>query len=124
MSVSVDLIKLLVSKGLGTLGQNIGTEFSSVSDDYLVVRAYGGEAPESAKGTGPLLRRPRVQISCRSKSLRAAEERAELAYKHLAGFHGVIEGKGYTIRALGEPFPLGRDEDGRERVVCSYEILK
>lgn len=123
MKIEEDVATLLASKGLGVLGTNIGTEYPPSPDDFLTVRAYGGEAPETSKGTGPLLRRPRVQISCRSKSARAAGERAELAYGHLAGFHGEISGTGYTIRALGEPFSLGRDESERERVVCNYEIL-
>lgn len=109
----------LVSKGLGTLGTNIGTEYPPTPDDFLTVRQYGGEPPERTKD-GASIRYPRFQVSARSKSARAAAMRAESAYQFLHGFSGLMNNTGYRVRALDEPAPLGRDEDGRERVICNY----
>ncbi len=124
MSVSEDIAVFLASKGLGVLGTNIGIESPSLPDDFLVVREYAGSPPGYSK-SGPNLRRPRFQVTCRSKSTRAALLRAESAYGHLSGFSGVLSGTAYaSIRALQDPFPIGRDESGRERVVCNYEATK
>lgn len=124
MSVSEDVATYLASKGLGVLGTNIGIEMPPLPDDFLTVREYPGSEPGYSK-SGPNVRRPRFQISCRSKSTRAALLRAESAYGHLTGFSGVLSGTSYSkIRALQEPFPIGRDEGGRERVVCNYEVTK
>lgn len=125
MTLSEDIAGLLVAKGLGVLGTNIGPEYPALPDDYLTVRPYPGEPPEHAK-SGGVVRRPRFQVSCRSESSRAASLRAEDAYKHLSGFQGVLgsPGTSYIIRALGEPVPIGRDANDRERVVCNFESIK
>lgn len=119
-----DIAQFLASKGLGVLGTNIGIEYPPLPDDFLTVREYGGSPPGYSK-SGPNVRRPRFQVSCRSKSTQAALMRAEDAYRHLSGFSGVLNGTAYSsIRALQDPFPIGRDENGRERVVCNFEVTR
>lgn len=119
-----DLATYLAAKGLGVLGTNIGIEYPATPDDFLTVRLYPGQPPEYSKSGGSVVRRPRFQVSCRSKSARAAMLRCEDVYKHLSGFQGILSGSAYIIRALDEPAPIGRDEDHRERVITNFECIK
>lgn len=124
MTISEDAAVFLAGKGLGTLGTNIAPEFRDAPDDLLVVREYPGGPPTHAKTGPPAFRRPRFQVTCRSKDVRAATMRAEDAFRHLSGFSGVINGTAYaSIRALGDPAPIGRDDAGRERVVVNFEVI-
>ena len=125
MTVSEDMARHLASKGLGTLGTNIGPEMPALPDDFLAVREYAGRPPEHSKSGGPHVRRPRFQVTARSKSARAAMLRAEDAFGHLSGLRGIVNGTAYSkVVALGDPFPIGRDDGGRERVVCNFEATK
>lgn len=123
--VSEDMAKHLAGKGLGTLGTNIGPEMPNLPDDFLAVREYAGRPPEHSKGAGPHVRRPRFQVTARSKNQKAAMLRAEAAYSALSGLSGVVNGTAYAkVVALQDPFPVGRDDAGRERVVCNYEATR
>ena len=125
MTLSEDIAKYLVSKGLGALGTNIGPEMPPLPDDFLSVREYAGGPPLHVKGIqAPVIRTPRFQVVCRSKNTRAAMMRAEDAFRHLSGLSSVLSGTAYRVRALQDPFPIGRDEGGRERVVANYEVMK
>lgn len=125
MSVSEDAAVFLAGKGLGTLGTNIGPSMPPAPDDFMSVREYPGAAPIHAKTGPPAFRRPRFQVMARSKDVRAATMRAEDAFRHLSGFSGLMNGTAYaSIRALGDPAPIGRDDAGRERVVVNFEALR
>ena len=124
MTLSEDIASHLAGKGLGVLGTNIVPEYRDAPDDLLIVREYAGGSPTHTKDGPPAFRYPRAQVSCRSQDPRAAMLRAEDAFGHLSGFSGVINGTAYHFRALQDPFPIGRDEGGRERVVFNVEAVR
>ncbi len=122
-----DIAKYLASKGVGVIGTNLFSELPSLPDDAAAVREYPGGRPVHVKGqAAPVMRNPRGQMVTRSKDARAARMRAEDCFRHLSGFSGEIGSPPYRIyiRALQDPFPIGRDESGRERVVFNFEAMK
>jgi Bacteriophage minor capsid protein len=131
--LSEDIATHLASEGLGTLGTDISNEERPTPDDLLVVREYEGAPAEYSKaewdGTNtvnsPMLESPRFQVLCRSKNTHTAMQRCTTAKGKLNGFRGTLGGTIYrSIRMVGTgPFAIGRDDNGRERVVCNFEAL-
>lgn len=125
MSISEDIAKFLASKGLGTLGTNIGPRMPPLPDSFMSVRPYPGRSPMYAKTGPPAFRYPRFQVACRSKDPRAAILRLGAATGHLSGFSGLMNGTAYaSIREVGEPGLLGEDDSGRETAVHNFEAIR
>ena len=97
----------------------------AVPDDLIVLYEYPGSPPIHVKGVRtPVQRSPRFQVVYRSKSATTARAKAEEGFGLLSGYSGVVGGTAYaSIRALGEPFPLDRDADGRARYATNFETV-
>ena len=97
----------------------------AVPDDLIVLYEYPGSPPVHVKGARtPVQRSPRFQVVCRSKSATTARAKAEEVFGLLSGYSGAVGGTAYaSIRALGEPFPLDRDADGRARYATNFEAV-
>jgi hypothetical protein len=126
MTLTEDMTVYLAQKGLGTKGTNLfeGEFPATGADDAMYVREYGGPPPGHSK-SGTHERRPRFSLVARSKSARAARMRVEDGVRHLSAISGLVNGTVYAgVRALREPAPIGRDDSGRERVICDFEAIK
>lgn len=95
-------------------------------DDATALFEYVGAPPLMTKGTKtPALRRTRFQVVCRSKAYKTARDKAETILGTLSGLSGQMGATRYaSVRALGEPFPLGVDGSSRQRIAVNYEATK
>lgn len=129
MSFLDDMGALLESSGVLPPGVQVSlSQLPNTPDDCVGLLEYAGAPPRYAKREDhPTLRRTRFQAVCRSKGYRAARERAEAVLGALGGVsgHAAASGERYaSVRALGEPMPLNRDDSGRWIVSCNYEALR
>jgi hypothetical protein len=105
-----------------------GYELPDMPNDAMAVQEYAGARPWHVKGVQAAeIENPRFQILVRSgaRNYVGGRQLIEDAYTFLDGFSGVLSGVEYvSIRAIQSPFPLGRDENGRWRFACNFEVLK
>jgi len=96
-------------------------------DNLIVVREYMGAMPHYNHSlTGIGYENPRLQIECRSKNYLQARTTAEAIYRKLATVsEQVLSGCRYLrITPLQSPFLMGRDANGRERIIFNSEVNK
>lgn len=100
---------------------------SDQPDNMIIIREYGGGAPHFVHPTtGIGFENPRVQIECRSKTYVSARNAAEAIYRKLAEVsQQELSGCRYLrITPLQSPFLMGRDTNGRERIVFNAQVVK
>jgi hypothetical protein len=134
MAFADDLISLFVAAGMGTAGTDllIGPR-ALVSDaaaatGVLTINPQPGSAPEGTHNStdAPAYVRPSAQIVARAKTLAVAEAKAQAAYNVLYKVRNqFVNGVWYRqITIVGEPFPIGEDDNDLLRVVFNIECVK
>ncbi len=123
-----ELGNFLEAGGGGTQGADLFLNGLPADPDAAVaIQEYSGEAPGLVHGTaGVSEERRRFQLLARAVTLAAAVAKAQAAHALLCQVHNTtLSGTWYVgIYPLQSPFPLGRDENGRARVVCNYRVEK
>ena len=100
-------------------------DMPDLPDSCVAVYQYGGQGPEQTFGNPALIRKPRLQVVVRDRRADIALTRAEQIYNALSTVKSqIINGSNYAIIPLSEPFELGPDVGGRERLVCNYSVWK
>lgn len=127
-----DVVAILVEQALGAAGTTIligpkGKIDPSVTT--LSVIPGGGGAPEGTHNliTAPAYVRPSCQIVARSATLAAAESKALAAFLAIFAVRNrFVNGTWWvsTTMTQSEPFPLGIDELGLERVAFNFTCMK
>ena len=126
MTVSNEIAEFLQDRGFGILGTDIFFQMPTSPDRAIAILETPGDAPITCKRRiGPVLERPRFQITVRDLSYADADRLSGRIYRELMGFHGIINGIGYSrILALQSPFWLRRDESRRTEFVNTYQAWK
>jgi hypothetical protein len=117
----------LERNGFGLLNTDIflGNLPDTVPDTCIGLFEYAGSPASMASG-GVAAERPRVQVVVRDTGYRNARRTAESIYQLLNGAGDItINGTNYMwIEAFSPPFYLARDQAGRIKIVCNYEVTK
>ena len=119
----------LEAAGIGTQGTDLFLNGLPPDPDAAVaIQEYGGEAPVFVHGTaGVSEERRRFQMTARAATVAAAMSQAQAGHALLCAIRNQALG-GTTwyvgIYPLQSPWPLGKDENGRARVVCNYRVEK
>lgn len=107
----------LQTKGVGTLAVSLFKGMMPDQPDTATsIMEYGGIESirrMSATPGNPAMERPAFQVMCRSTDYLTARNKAELAYKSLDGFGGVLSNVQYWITANQPPFFIQRDANSR-----------
>jgi Bacteriophage minor capsid protein len=121
-----EIADFLQDRGYGLLGTNILYSMPTSPDDVIVITQTPGDTPITVKGkVGPVLDRPRFQITVRALVPSTAELIAYSIYKDLTRFRGEINGIAYSnVIPLQEPFWLRRDESRRTEYTNTYQAWK
>jgi hypothetical protein len=118
-----DLADYLSTQGMGTIYK----DFTPPSPD-TVTTVYGtlGIAPTYTMSGPAMLEEPRVQVQCRSLSLETAHQNARGVYGLLSGLRNrsLNSVMYHWVKASHEPVLIGRDQNARFTVACSYEVKK
>jgi ABC-type Fe3+-hydroxamate transport system substrate-binding protein len=121
-----EIAAFLSDRGYGTVGANILFSTPATPDRVVVLTEYPGDEPVHVKRrVGPVIERPRFQVTTRDLDAAAARLLAERIYRDLTGFYGEINGVAYSrILALQPPFFLMRDESRRTSFNNNYRVWK
>lgn len=119
-----DMERLLDDGGFGD-ALYIGLLPSNASANCTLVTQYPG-SPPARTSAGVAYELPRIQVMVRHTSYRLAADRIERIKQYLDGQTEVTidQTKYLWIHALSEPFLIGRDEIGRPKLGCNFEIVK
>lgn len=126
---SADFLAYLASISSGTLVAGTNLFRASLPTQHppdtlaVVVTPTQGPAPDQLVG----LRYPRVQVLVRARAFAAAHAEALRLYGQLRNLGPVRIGSSpYTlvqsVRALQDPYPIGKDENECWRVVCNFQL--
>lgn len=118
-----DISDYLTSGGMGAVYKDY---MPPTPDTITTVHSAGGMTATFTMKGPYVLQEPRVQVSCRSMSLETAHENAKTVYELLNGLRGrSINGVVYHwVKADREPVLIGRDQNARFTVACTYDIKK
>lgn len=131
-----DIVDLLSTSGVGTVATNLFVgDVPDIVDQAIAVRETGGAFTVHTFGSGPsgaygagsaALEQPRVQVVSRATAYATARAKMQDAFNVLDGRRQrTINGVTYHwIRAVQSPFDLGRDQNGRQRFACNFDIVK
>ena len=121
-----ELAEFLQDRGYGILGTNILYRVTPTPDDIIVVAQTPGDTPITVKGrSGPVMERPRFQITVRALNASNAEILAYRIYHDLTNFKGELGGVGYAkILPLQGPYWLRQDESRRTEFINTYQAWK
>jgi Bacteriophage minor capsid protein len=117
-----DIANYLVAYGIGAVHKG---RLPDVPDQAVCLYEYGGPVPQFTHD-GQAWENPRVQVVARHRDYAAARQKAQDIYMLLNGKANLLIGgsRYLQIRALQSPFPLGRDQNDRERIVINLDIAK
>lgn len=118
-----DLSDFLTSGGMGTVYKDY---IPPSPDNAVAIYGAGGQSATFTMSGPCVLQEPRIQVSCRSTNLETAHQNARSVYQLLNGLRGrTINGVFYHwIKADQEPVLIGRDQNARFTVACTYDIKK
>lgn len=127
-----DIADYLSSGGLGTVGTDIYKGFMPETPNIvLTVYETGGQEPSRGMAASPgqmQNERPRVQVvvRCSEYDYQTARTKLNDAFRLLDGFGDRdINGVRYKwIGAIHSPALMGRDEQGRVKLVCNFDVVK
>lgn len=126
-----DIATLLQTAGVGTIGTSLfKSQMPATPDTAVALLEYGGLSAEHHMAAGPGLQRvtieqPSLQVLCRSTDYPTARTKADVAYKALDGYSGVIGGVRYGyISARQSPYLIQRDQNDRVWIGFSCLIKK
>lgn len=127
-----DIIAIFVEAGLGTPGTDLligpRPRIDAAAGAVLSVITQPGSAPEGTHNSvdAPAYVRPAAQVVARGLTLAAAEAKALAAYSALFKVRNrFVNGVWYRqITIVGEPFPIGEDDNDLVRVVFNIECVK
>lgn len=122
----------LSTGGVGTVGVDLFLGYMPEKPSACVaLYETGGAGPIRAfRGVpgDPVAVRPRVQVVARADEYdyAAARLKVQTAYQLLEGMGDrTLNGVNYKwAGAVQEPFLLGRDDQGRVKVACNFDIIK
>jgi hypothetical protein len=100
-------------------------------DTAIAIYETGGVAPIRAMGNvagRAVVERPRIQVVCRAGQYdyQAARLKAQDVFALLDGMPArTVNGVSYLdSAAVQSPFLMGRDESGRPKIACNYDVVK
>lgn len=118
-----DMATLLSDGGIGTVYKD---QFPSTPDTITTVLAQMGRMPTYTMRNPHVLEEPRVQVLCRAASLSTAHANARNVYEILSGVRNrtINTVLYHWIEATHEPTLIGKDQNARFTVACSFDIKK
>lgn len=126
VSLANDIADLFVVNGFGIktgAGANLFGNNTPPSPDNLIAiyESTGFEPQRTMRGI--VVEVLNLQILVRNVNTLDAQTKARAILTFLDRFKGVINGTEYlSILARHSPFPLGADENRRERWTCNYKV--
>jgi len=99
----------------------------AATGEYITLTETGGTSPYRIHNTGavPSYRRPGMQIGVRAATFDRAMDLAQASYSAVVLRDTDINGVRYVyIEPDQEPYPVGLDANGRERVAFNIRAMK
>lgn len=126
VSLVNDIGDLLAANGFGiksgTGADMFGNNMPATPDNLIALYESTGFEPHRAMG-GIKVEVLNLQIIVRNLNTITGQTKARAIMAFLETFKGILNGTEYkSILARHSPFPLGADENKRERWTCNYKV--